>query len=115
MISLMLTVLIAIASAVVLAIGAFMLGSVQGEIRPAASDQEIAIYEQGDSLVQIGLVVLVLGALGTLVRALVRDRVDKSRPVVVVHDIVIFTVVLVAFCVGAWMTGKTFFAIPTTM
>lgn len=115
MASLMVTVLIAIASAVVLAIGAFMLGSVQGEIRPAASDREIAIYDQGDSLSQIGLALLGIGALGILVRAVVRDRLDKSRTTVVVHDISVFALIVVVLCIGAWMVGKTFFAIPTTM
>lgn len=105
---------IAVASVLVLAVGAFMLGSVQGELRPAASDDEIAIYEQGLSFGRIGIALLAAGVICMLARASLRRAWGRPRVAVIVHDVVLFTMTASIFLVGAWMIGKTFFSIPTT-
>lgn len=98
--------------AALLAVSAFAMGTMQGDLRPAASDPEITRWAFATVAQTAAFSVLIL-ALATAVVESLRARRGARFKRAAVSALYILGVCAAVF-VAAWLIGLHFFALPTT-
>lgn len=105
-------VLLVAIPAVFLAVSAFAMGTMQGDLRPAASDIEIERWNFATAAQTIAFGVFALALVLSVVESLRWPRDSRMRRAATTILLVIF--VGTAVFIAAWMVGLQHFAILTT-
>ncbi|MFK4790318.1 hypothetical protein [Microbacterium sp. ZW T5_56] len=94
---------------------AFCFGSTHGEVRPAATDEEIARFALGESL--LPALWICLGAVAAVLavwRLAHRESTINDRILDTIADLAILSVATGAAFVLGWFVGLYVFPLPTT-
>lgn len=105
-------VLLVTIPAILLAVSAFDMGTMQGDLRPAASDIEIERWNFATAAQTIAFVVFALALVLSMVDSLRWPRESRMRRAAT--TILLVILVGAAVFIAAWMVGLQHFAIPTT-
>ncbi|MGV2982061.1 hypothetical protein ACNPNP_00025 [Microbacterium sp. AGC85] len=98
--------------AVLLAVSAFAMGTMQGDLRPAASNIEIERWNFATAAQSIAFGVLALALVLSIVDSLRWPRGSRMRRAAMTILLVILVGALVF--IASWMVGLQYCAIPTT-
>lgn len=106
-------IVLVVVPAALLAVGAFAMGTMQGDLRPAASDAEIARWSFATTVEIVAFSILTLALVLAVVESFAwRQGMRLKRAIISI--LLILGVGAFVFVV-AWLIGLQFFALPTTM